>query len=64
MMIDGRRDEMRSIGGEIGEMTDAMDADRERDQRSGNESEIGTETEIGGEAIEIEMIGAEDRIPS
>ena len=62
MMIDGRRDEMRSIGEEIGEMTDATDADRGRDQRNGNESEIGTETEIGGEAIE--MIGGEDRMPS
>lgn len=55
---------MRSIGGEIGEMTDATAADRGRDQRSGNESEIGTGTEIGGEAIEIEMIGGGDRIPS
>jgi hypothetical protein len=64
MMTDGRRDEMRSIGGEIGGMTDVTDEGQGRDQGSGNESEIRIGTEIEGKVIAIAMIGEGDKIPS
>jgi hypothetical protein len=61
MMVGEKIDEMRGgIGGEIGEMTDGMDTDRERDH--GSEIEIGTGTGIGIEGKVIEMTGEEDRI--
>lgn len=61
MMVREMIDEMtEGIGGEIGEMTDGMETDLERDH--GNEIETGTGTEIGIEGKVIGMTGEEGRI--